>query len=165
MLADPNGSAPRDFGQTPKIYNLVAGPKEAIDIFGSSGGTPLFQPMVEEAARYMASFREHPNKDYFQDDARPVVRLGRRALRREPGEAGSGRPARSIPAVNERAGSPVTHRDARALSVWRSPRPRQCATMPTLASITWTFPARMIVRLTAPPKPAPALASSMRALL
>jgi len=57
-------SAPQDFGQIPRIYNLVADPKELRDIFGSSGGTPLFQPMVAEAAPYLASFREHPNKDY-----------------------------------------------------------------------------------------------------
>ena len=57
-------SAPQDFGQIPRIYNLYSDPKELIDIFGVSGGTPLFQPMAAQAAPYLASFREHPNKDY-----------------------------------------------------------------------------------------------------
>ena len=57
-------SAPQDFGQIPRIYNLVSDPKELIDIFGASGGTPLFQPMVAEAARYLTSFQEFPNNDY-----------------------------------------------------------------------------------------------------
>ncbi len=59
-------SAPQDFGQIPKIYNLNADPKELIDIFGSSGGTPLFQPMVALAAEYVASFKKYPNKDYSE---------------------------------------------------------------------------------------------------
>jgi len=59
-------SAPQDFGQIPRIYNLVSDPKELIDIFGASGGTPLFQPMVAQAARYLASFEEFPNNDYAE---------------------------------------------------------------------------------------------------
>ena len=48
----------------PLIYNLYSDPKELIDIFGASGGTPLFQPMAAQAAQYFASFRDHPNNDY-----------------------------------------------------------------------------------------------------
>ena len=57
-------SAPQDRGQVPVVYNLYADPKELIDIFGSKGGTPLFQPIAQQAAQYIASFREHPNNDY-----------------------------------------------------------------------------------------------------
>jgi arylsulfatase len=57
-------SAAEDHGQIPLIYNLYSDPKELIDIFGASGGTPLFQPMAAQAAQYIASFREHPNNDY-----------------------------------------------------------------------------------------------------
>jgi arylsulfatase len=57
-------SAPQDFGQIPRIHNLYADPKELVDIFGSSGGTPLFQPMVAQAAKYLESFQKHPNKEY-----------------------------------------------------------------------------------------------------
>lgn len=57
-------SAAEDHGQIPLIYNLRADPKELVDIFGASGGTPLFQPMAAQAAQYFRSFREHPNNDY-----------------------------------------------------------------------------------------------------
>lgn len=57
-------SAPQDFGQIPKMYNLVSDPKEQIDVFGASGGTPLFQVMTGELAPYLSSLKEHPNNDY-----------------------------------------------------------------------------------------------------
>lgn len=57
-------SSPEDRGQVPLVYNLYADPKERVDIFGASGGTPLFQPMMRVVAPYFASFRKHPNNDY-----------------------------------------------------------------------------------------------------
>ena len=57
-------SAPQDRGQIPVMFNLYADPKELIDIFGSSGGTPLFQPISAVAAQYFGSFAKFPNKDY-----------------------------------------------------------------------------------------------------
>jgi arylsulfatase len=57
-------SAAEDHGQIPLVYNLYSDPKELIDIFGASGGTPLFQAMAVQSANYFASFVEHPNNDY-----------------------------------------------------------------------------------------------------
>lgn len=57
-------SAPQDFGQIPQIFNLRADPKERRDVFGASGGTPLFQAMAGAVAPYLASFQEYPNNDY-----------------------------------------------------------------------------------------------------
>jgi arylsulfatase len=57
-------SAPRDFGQIPQIYNLRSDPKERTDIFGASGGTPLFQAIGAAVAPYLASFQQYPNNDY-----------------------------------------------------------------------------------------------------
>ena len=57
-------SPAKDLGQIPRLFNLNADPKERSDIFGRSGGTPLFQPITSVAAPYVASFREFPNSDY-----------------------------------------------------------------------------------------------------
>jgi hypothetical protein len=57
-------SAPEDRGQIPLVYNLYADPKERTDIFGASGGTPLFEPMARQTAQYSASFKKFPNNDY-----------------------------------------------------------------------------------------------------
>jgi len=57
-------SIAQDHGQIPLFYNLYADPKELVDIFGASGGTPLFQPMAVQAAHYFASFAEHANNEY-----------------------------------------------------------------------------------------------------
>jgi len=57
-------SPAKDLGQIPVMFNLAADPKERSDIFGRSGGTPLFEPMMKVAAPYVTSFRQYPNKDY-----------------------------------------------------------------------------------------------------
>jgi hypothetical protein len=54
----------KSLGQIPLVYNLNMDPKELYNIFGRSGGTPLFKPMMAVAALYLASFHEYPNVDY-----------------------------------------------------------------------------------------------------
>lgn len=54
----------RNLGVLPRVYNLRADPKELYDLIGRSGGTPMFVPMTQVAAPYLASFQKFPNKDY-----------------------------------------------------------------------------------------------------
>lgn len=57
-------SPAKSLGQIPLVYNLNADPKEMYNIFGRSGGTPVFEPMMKTVAPYLASFRKFPNNDY-----------------------------------------------------------------------------------------------------
>ena len=57
-------SPAKSLGQVPLVYNLNMDPKEMYNIFGQSGGTPLFQPIMAVAAPYLASFKQYPNNDY-----------------------------------------------------------------------------------------------------
>lgn len=57
-------SPARSLGQVPRVFNLTADPKEMFNIFGASGGTPLFEPMMASVAPYLRSFHQFPNSDY-----------------------------------------------------------------------------------------------------
>ena len=53
-----------ELGQIPEVYNLNMDPKELYNIFGRSGGTPLFEQFGKTIAPYMMSMQKYPNKDY-----------------------------------------------------------------------------------------------------
>ena len=50
--------------QIPLVYNLNMDPKEMYNIFGRSGGSPIFQPMTAVAGPYLQSLDEYPNNDF-----------------------------------------------------------------------------------------------------
>ena len=54
----------QDLGVVPRMYNLRADPAELYDLFGASGGTPLYFNIQRAVAPYLKSFAAFPHKDY-----------------------------------------------------------------------------------------------------
>ncbi|WP_082795886.1 sulfatase-like hydrolase/transferase [Flammeovirga sp. SJP92] len=55
---------PIKLGQIPEFYNLKTDPKELFNLYGRSGGIPLFFKFQEAMIPYFESMKEYPNLDY-----------------------------------------------------------------------------------------------------
>lgn len=55
---------PRDLGGIIQLYNLVADPKEEMNLLGVSGGQATAAMVSRQAVPYFRSFTKYPNNDY-----------------------------------------------------------------------------------------------------
>ncbi|BDD06507.1 sulfatase/phosphatase domain-containing protein [Aureibacter tunicatorum] len=55
---------PIKLGQLPEFYNLSTDPKEMFNLYGRSGGIPLFFKFQKAMTPYFESMKEYPNMDY-----------------------------------------------------------------------------------------------------